>query len=122
MVSERRAARAGLGRAAVSVGQPDWVTRFQVDRWVDEREMPPSDHNGDPVFWRAMRAYRRWQDAKADWFREQGRPVPWSLVGRGSSPESMTFQEWKERYGEVVDFASGSTSRAVLDYVDQRRA
>lgn len=81
--------------------------------------MPPADHSGDPVFWRAMRAYRRWQDAKADWVREQGLPMPWSLVGRGSAPESMSFSEWKDQYGEVVDVAGGVT-RAVFKYVAQQ--
>lgn len=84
MVSERRAARAGLDRPqSAECEAPGWLWRFRSEDWGIS--WPPSEDN--PVeLGELMQARRRWQDARETWLAERG------LVAQGM--RGMTHAEW----------------------------
>lgn len=90
MVSSRRASRAGLGRQEkADDGVPDWLWRFEEDRWAEDGVVPAQyDGNDfDRWAWRMVRARSRWKEAQSEWLRAHGL-VMWPMRG-------LSFREFR---------------------------
>lgn len=50
---------------------PANLGRFRLPEWFDPDEPVPGDHLADANTWRALRAFRRYQEAKRAWKHSQ---------------------------------------------------
>ncbi|MFG2130493.1 hypothetical protein ACGFNV_22125 [Streptomyces sp. NPDC048751] len=76
MVSQRRAARAGMGRPPVEESPPEWLWRFSPQAWVDERACTGEDATVAAL----VAARRRWRGQRDAWLEERGLVV-WGMRG-----------------------------------------
>lgn len=77
MTSRRRAARAGLNRAQdAPEGLPEWLWGFSYARWVAAVQ----EAGGDASLEAAIRARRKWREARDAWLEERGL-VMWGMRG-----------------------------------------
>jgi soluble lytic murein transglycosylase-like protein len=60
--------------SAAPVDLPEWLRRgvARVEDFVSPDERPPELWSGDLAEWRAVRGWRRWQDAVEQWGQERG--------------------------------------------------
>lgn len=75
-MSQRRAARAGVGRPPAAEQPPGWLWKFSPYEWVDERACTGEEETVAAL----VAARRRWRKARDGWLEERGLVV-WGMRG-----------------------------------------